>query len=187
MAIIGIKEPKSVNENVIFHYSENFNIPKTDCYELDTSFVSYLLSLDIAKYKTQIKNHYQPLQVLYFDRSGQMVSFQVNCYAGGFPNLKWERDNTLSTFPPKQQAPIDSILPLAEQLKYLRPLSKTTELASDKYDYIIVVYWSKFMGRQSKRLIRFVQGNCKLSRGKQVKIIYANNDNIFCLDDKKNK
>lgn len=187
MAIIGIKETEAVNEKDILSYSEKFNIPKADSYELDTSFSSYLFSLDTTRYKQQIKNHYQPLQAIYFDKSGQMVSFQVNCYAGGFPNLKWERDNTLSTFPPKQQAPIDSILPLAEQLKYLRPLSQTTDLAADKYDYIIVVYWSKFMDRQSKRLIHFIQDNCKLSRGKQVKIIYANNDNVFSLDDKKNK
>jgi hypothetical protein len=35
------------------------------------------------------------------------------------------------------------------------------------------------MGRQSKRLIHFVQENSKLEKEKKVKIIYANNDNIY--------
>lgn len=182
MALIGIKKPKPVKEKIILQYSEKFNIPKADSYELDTSFISYLYFLDTTQYKKQIKNHHQPLQALYFDKSGQMVSFQVNCYAGGFPNLKWDRNKILTTFPPKQQAPIDSILPLAKQLKYLRPLSGTTSLTTTNYDFVVVVYWSRFMGRQSKRLIHLIQDNCKLSGGKQVKIIYANNDNVFSMD-----
>jgi len=85
----------------------------------------------------------------------------------------------MTTFPPKQQAPIDSIVSLETQLKYLKPLSQTTKLLNDSYDYILIVYWNRFMGRQSKRLIRFVQDNSKLATGKKVKIIYANTDNIF--------
>lgn len=35
------------------------------------------------------------------------------------------------------------------------------------------------MGRQSKRLIGFVQDNVKLATDKRVKIIYVNTDNFF--------
>ncbi len=35
------------------------------------------------------------------------------------------------------------------------------------------------MGRQSKRLIHFVQENYKLAKDFNVKIIYVNTDNVF--------
>jgi hypothetical protein len=177
--LYGMKKTNTVDEKTIVQYAKKYNIPNADSYELDTTYFSYLFSLDTTKYNSQIKNHYQPLQVLYYDKSGQLTSFQVNCYAGGFPNLKWDRNEIMTTFPPKQQAPIDSILSIETQLKYLKPLSQTTKLLNDSYDYIVIVYWNRFMGRQSKRLIRFVQDNSILAIGTKVKIIYANTDNIF--------
>ena len=177
--LYGIKKMKIVDEKTIDRYAKKYNIPAADNYELDTAYFSYLFSLDTTQYKAQIKNHYQPLQALYYDDSGHLKSFQVNCYAGGFPNLEWDKDEIMTTFPPKQQAPIDSIVPLKTQIEYLKPLSQTEKITPDDYDYIVVVYWNRFMGRQSKRLIRFVQDNSKLETDKKVKIIYANTDNLF--------
>lgn len=174
-----MKKIKIVDEKTIVSYSEKYNIPIADSYELDTAYLSYLFSLDTTIYKFQIKNHYQPLQALYYDHLGYLKSFQVNCFAGGFPNLKWNRYETMTTFPPKIQAPIDSIISLDTQIKYLKPLSKTSKFTVENYDYIIIVYWNRFMGRQSKRLIHYVQENSKLEKEKKVKIIYANTDNIF--------
>lgn len=80
---------------------------------------------------------------------------------------------------------IDSIVSLETQLKYLKSLSQTSELSVDSYDYIVIVYWNRFMGRQSKRLIHFVQNNSNLEKEKKVKIIYANTYHIIdvCLID----
>ncbi len=177
--LYGVKKTKTIDEKTIARYTKRYNIPITDSYELDTAYFSYLFSLDTTKYKSQIKNHYQPLQALYYCKSGQLKSFQVNCYAGGFPNLKWDRNEIMTTFPPKQQAPIDSIVTLETQLKYFKPLSQTSKLSIESYDYLIIVYWNRFMGRQSKRLIHFIQDNSKLETKKKVKIIYVNTDNIF--------
>jgi hypothetical protein len=181
LGLYGMKDSRTVNEETIIRYSEKYNIPQADNYELDTSYVTFLFSLNTTKFKEQVKNHYQPLQSLYYDKSGQLKSFQVNCYTGGFPNLNWYRDNVLATFPPPQQAPLDSIVSLDSQFKYLQLLSKTNKFSVDNYDYIVIVYWNRFMGRQSKRLIHFVQDNHKLAGDKKVKIIYVNTDNIFAL------
>lgn len=181
-SIYGIKNIEAVDEQTIFRYAEKYNIPSTDIYEVDTAYISHLFSLDTTQYEEEIKNHYQPLQALYYNNSGHLQSFQVNCFAGGFPNLKWNRNETMTTFPPKQQAPVDSILPLDAHLKYLNPLSKTGKIKINDYDYIVIVHWNRFMGRQSKRLIRFVQDNCKLSEEAKVKILYANTDNLFSLE-----
>ncbi len=163
----------------ILNYGKKYNIPLNDIYKVDTTYISFLFSLDTIKFSKQIKNHYQPLQVLYYNNYGNLKSFQVNCYAGGFPNLKWDRDSIFSTFIPSQQAQLDSILPLATHLKYLVPLSQTEEVFNGNADFVIVVHWNRFMGRQSKRLVKIVQDNIKLSRDKTIKIIYANNDNLF--------
>jgi len=177
--IYGMHKIKAVDENTIARYANKYNVPLADNYELDTAYFSYLFSLDTSKYNLQIKNHYQPLQALYYDNSGQLKSFQVNCYTGGFPNLMWDRNETLSTFPPKEQAPIDSIVSLDTQMKYLKRLSQTEQHFFESYDYVVIVYWNRFMGRQSKRLIRYVQDNVKLETARKVKIIYVNTDNIL--------
>jgi len=180
--LYGMKKLKTVDEKTMVRYAKKYNIPAADNYELDTAYFSFLFSLDTIHYKEQIKNHYQPLQALYYSNSGHLKSFQVNCYAGGFPNLNWDRDEIMTTFPPKQQAPIDSIVPLKTQMKYLKLLSQTETISTDSYDYIVIVYWNRFMGRQSKRFIRFIQDNSNLETNKKVKIIYANSDNIFAAE-----
>ena len=177
--IYGIKKLKPVDEKTILHYSEKYNIPASVSYELDTSYITFLATLDTTQYKEERKNHYQPLQALYYNQAGQLQSFQINCYAGGFPNLNWDRNEIFSTFPPQQQAPVDSILPLGTLLHYLQPLSQSKEFTAEDFDYVVIVFWNRFMGRQSKRLIRFVQDNSNLALDQNVKIIYVNNDNIF--------
>ncbi|NBX78943.1 MAG: hypothetical protein EBQ94_00935, partial [Flavobacteriales bacterium] len=173
-SLYGIKKIKPIDETTILKYANKYKIPVADVYEIDSTYFSYLFSLDTIKFKSQIKNHYQPLQALYYNKTGQLLSFQVNCYVGGFPNLKWNRNETLTTFPPKQQAPIDSIVQLGTQMNYLNPLSKTEKFSMESYDYIVIIYWNRFMGRQSKRLIRFIIDNCKLEEKGKIKIIYAN-------------
>jgi len=181
--LYGIKNAKELDDQTIIRYSEKYHIPLSDNYKLDTAYLTFLSSLDSINFKEQIKNHYQPLQVLYYNKTGQLKSFQINCYAGGFPNLDWNRDSLFTTFPPREQAPIDSIISIDLQLKYIHPLSQTIDFSNENYEYIVIVYWNRLMGRQSKRLIHFVQENRKLAKDYKVKIIYVNTDNIFALTD----
>ncbi len=178
MGAYGIKESKPLSDQQILKYSAKFNIPEASSFKLDSSYLAFVFSLDTAKFKAQQKNHYQPLQVLYYDPSGKLLSFHINCFAGGFPNLNWNRNATFETFLPKQQAPLDSILPLEKHLPFLVPVnSQQHNFENSDFDYYVIVYWNRYMSRQSKRLINYVQENAKLSEGKKVKIIYANNDN----------
>lgn len=113
---------------------------------------------------------------MYYDQQGNLKCFIINCYAQGFPNLKWNKDGIFSTFPPMQQAPLDSIVPRDELFNYLKPLSKTRTTNPLDFDYTVIVFWNRVTGRQSKRLIQYVQSNSMLPANKRVKIIYANND-----------
>ncbi len=177
----GMKKPKPVDEVTIARFAGKYNIPPEDSYLMDTSFVSWLFEQDTSLHKWGIKDHYQPLQALYYNQMGELVSFQVNCYAGGFPNLQWERDSIFNTFPPLGQAKVDSLLPLGKLLTFIRPVGNSKPVDTEDLDYFIVVQWNRFMGRQSKRLIRLVQHNSLLAKEVNFKIIYVNTDNNFAF------
>jgi hypothetical protein len=175
--MMGLKNPKVISDKEIIKYSDKFNIPLEDSYKLDTAYYSYLFSLDTIQFKNEIQDHYQPLQALYYHKN-KLVSYQVNCYAGGFPKLDWNKDGIFDTFPPKQQAPLDSIFTSEQYLNYLIPLSGN-KLTISNYQYVVFVHWSRFMNKQSKHFIQVVQENSKLSKKESVKIIYINNDSFF--------
>jgi len=181
LKIYGLKSPGPIEEKDVLRYCKKYDIPPADCYQLDTAYMSFLFALD-TNYKQAVKNHYQPLQALYYT-SGQLSSFQINCYTGGYPNLLWERDSIMTEFPPREQAPLDSIVPLDVQLKYLLPTSATVaNQRLDTFDYVTVVHWNRLMGRQSKRFIRTVQKNRQLAGDLRVKVIYVNSDNVMALE-----
>ena len=179
LGLYGIKQPKPVDEKAIVHQAEKYNIPPEDSYILDRSYSSFLPPFDTVKHKEQHKNHNQPLQALYYNKEGQLQSYQINCYAGGFPNPKWNRNGMFTTFPPKQQAPLDTFITVAQQQKYFIPMAETKKIPLGEFDYVVIVYWNRFMGRQSRRLIQLVQANTKLAKDRSVKVIYVNNDNLF--------
>jgi hypothetical protein len=179
VGMMGLKNPKIISDKEIIKYSNKFNIPLTDSYKLDTAYYSYLFSLDTTKYKTEIHDHYQPLQALYY-HDDDFVSFQINCNTGGFSKLDWNRDGIFETFPPKFQNPIDSIFTIEQHLSFLNPIDPSKiKIDISKFEYIIFVQWNRFMNKQSKHLIKIVQGNSKLAKGKSIKIIYVNNDGFF--------
>ena len=184
--LYGMKKLRTVDNETIIEYSKKYNIPQAENYVLKETYVKFLESFDTTKYKEQIKNHYQPLQALYYDKNGRLKSFQINCYAGGFPNLDWNRDKIMTTFPPKQQAPIDTILPLDTLLNYMKPLFKTDKIKERNNDFTVIVFWSIFMGRQSKRLIHIVQENARLNKDRKIKMIFVNTDNFFASLNEEN-
>jgi len=174
--IAGLNEKKAVDEKTILLLSKENNIPTEDSFQLDTLYFSFL---SVVYNASQRNNHYQPLQALYYDKEGLLCVFIVNCYAGGFPNLKWNRNHALETFLPKQQAPVDSVLHLNLHLQFLKPMAGAKKISASYNDYTLVVYWSRFMGRQSTRFIKAIQKNSKLAQGKKVRVVYVNNDNFF--------
>ena len=179
-SIIGIKDAKRLTDEQIVKTSKKFKIDQTANYRLDTTFYTYIKSLDTAKYKAQQKNHIQPLQALYFNAKGELVKYYLNCYAGGFPQLNWNRNGNLETFLPKDQAPLDTILSLQKQIGFLKPVGTTSGQVMDQnYDHIVFVYWNKCTKRHSKTLIKNIKQNVSKANNTKVKLVYVNYDNVF--------
>ena len=179
LSCYGMRNPKPVDHTTIVKQAKKYHIPESDSYVLDTAYKEYVTTRGLPFTQENSYNHLQPLQALYFDSNNNLVSFQINCYAGGFPNLNWNRNNSMGTFPPNQQAPVDSLIPLNKLITFMQPLAGAQNIKTDNADYVVVVFWTKFMGRQSKRLIRYVQQNRQLAPDKKVKIVYVNADNLF--------
>jgi hypothetical protein len=112
---------KYLSQEDLENSRREFNLPKEKTFRLDTNYIRYLFSFDTTRYADQIKNHYQPIQALYYDRNGQLVSFHINCYAStGIPDsdLNWNQQNAFASFVPRTVAPVDSILPLNKHLSF---------------------------------------------------------------------
>ena len=179
LGVYGIHKPKAVTEAEIIRSAKQYKIPLANTYELDASYRDYILTNDTSLHRQAMKNHLQPLQAIYYSPEGKMLSFQVNCYAGGYPNLKWERNGNMNTFPPKVQAPLDSLVPISMQFKFLLGLSNSAVPQYEPGQPTLIVFWSKFMGRQTKRFIRILQENAELAQRDELSIFYVNADNIF--------
>lgn len=178
----GLKTIKPLSGEKIIRQGEQYMIPESDAFELDSTYYTFIKSLDTSRYKQVQKDHFQPLQAIYYAKTGHMCSFHINCYCGGFPNLKWNRNGNFDTFLPKQQAPLDSVFTLEKQLSFIQPLTNQEVINVTPFDYVIVVHWNRYMGRQSKRLIALVQKNARLNKQDRIKIIYVNSDNAYVYE-----
>lgn len=188
LSLYGLKKERVRSKTEIIRYAKKFNIPQTDLFILSKDYSYFLDSLDkiaIQKEKLQpypncfsslkVKNHYQPLQVSYYNSLGNLESFHLNCYAGGFPNLKW---NFSDGFVPKTQAPIDSLVSIGNYARFITHINGNKADIGIQ-DYYVFIHWGIFMGRQSKRFIGEIQDNLKLSKNQKVKVFYINVDNTF--------
>lgn len=187
LCMYGMKKEKERSTGDILKYAKKYKIPQDDVYVLSRAYLSFLDSLDkleINKHNLpiypdcfsspEVKNHYQPLQAAYYSDSGKLISFHLNCYAGGFPNLKWRNFNE---FVPKTQAPLDSLLSIENYMRFVTNINGNQN--TEPHNYYVFVHWGIFLGRQSKRFIKEVQNNVKLSKDSKVKIFYINVDNVF--------
>lgn len=174
-SIYGIREPQRMSQENIVIKGKRYNINQEDIHIIDFSFFTFLDSINrnainIPIYDV-IQNHCQPLQVMVFDSINRLCSYHTNCYAEGFPNLKWEG---FDVFPPTTATPIDTIITF-DILKAHISHSQDSIIKNQK-NYTVIVFWTTFMGRQSKRLITLMQQ--KIPKDK-AKLIYINIDALF--------
>ena len=164
-----------ISQQDISKEAEKVNLSEGEVYLMDSSFVDYLLSLDTSLFLFA-KNNYQPLQYKVFDSEGKLVSHLANCYAGGFPNLKW--DWMFDQFPPSVNNQLfDSLLTFEEAKKYFIPIGNVTE-SNTRKKYSDVVIWTAAFGRQNKRFLETVREFRETHAG-EANYYFVNFDNCF--------
>lgn len=178
LSTMGMKNPRIITEDEMYTFGRKWGMSIYFQQTLLSTYVDEVQKLD-SLHPTLAKNLLQPIQAMYFDSTGKLISYHINCLAGGYPNLNWNRNGNFDVFPAKTQAPCDSLVTLAWLLPHLKPLEYPCVKIKD-LDYTVVVFWSRFTGRQSRHLVEFVQQNLKLaSKETRIQIMYVNTDEIF--------
>ncbi len=128
---------------------------------------------------TLIRYYLQPIQALYYNTKDSLISYHVNCNAGGFPNLKWDRNGYFNSYPPKTQTVVDENFVLSDIIPFLKDFKTSNQptIKEGSNSRIIVIY-SLMMERQSKNLIDFIVSNYSVA--KETPDLYlVNIDNLY--------
>lgn len=185
----GIKDPVTLSNTEIANQAAKLKIPAESSFRLSSSYFNLLKGRDSLKPGSEvcspmITKYQQPLQALYFNKNGSLVSMHTNCYAGGFPLLKWNNQGQFSSFVPRSTVPItDSVVTLKTIWPYILPVNNASRLQAA--ETTVVVFWTGFMAKQSRELIKVVNKNVALSKG-SVAVLYVNVDNSFTSSELNN-
>ncbi len=180
--VMGIKKWKPLTREQILVEARKYKINEVNLFYCDSqSFKTAYFSLKKSD-KRLFKDLGQPLQLKFYDikRDSQFI-YLINCYLGGFPNIKWNRAGSLNFFPPKQ-GPIkrpDSLFSVKSNFAPLIPLENSSINNISNYDYLLMIHWSVFMGRQSKNLIKIAKKFVRNNADKSIEVVYVNMDNIY--------
>ena len=181
--MLGYHQPKRLSEKQHTRLLKRLSAEQDQSYVLDTGYYYLLNIFDTTEKRLQKKNHYQPIQALYFGHGQYPEAWFINCYAPGFPNLDWAGDGHFSTFPPRTAAPIDSLLSfdaLMREATAFTATSQQPQVAPDQA-YTVVVFWNRMMFRQCRRLNNVVRNHLGQS-GVPHRILYINNDNLYAFE-----
>jgi hypothetical protein len=99
---------------------------------------------------------YQPIQMMVYDSNHVLKSWEINCYAPGFPNLKWEKYINFDTIPPTplRANPYLEVLNKNVGFDFIVDLQGSKIALNKDYDYLFIAYYSLGLRRQSKRLLK---------------------------------
>lgn len=173
--IYGFSNPKFVTNIEMINIA--YGIDSNHTYKQKKGFNLFLDTLEKQGFSIAQNYYFQPLKVFYYEFDS-LKSIHVNCYAGGFPNLKWNKYNLFETFPPISQFKPDTLLPLSKHLNFIEDMDGNQPFLKNDVQYTVIVYWNYYTGRQAKRFIEIVNNNLKLVN-EEINILYINNDNLF--------
>ncbi len=176
--IYGIrKSPEKITLSNLEKFSKKRGI--RDYFILDTGYCKKLKAMS-QNQSENLKKFTQPLQIRVYDcKKDSMVAMAVNCDVGGFPNLNWKRyaklDSALMGFPQR----IDSTEKYKQQKRILFN-QKLKEISwIEPAEKEVFVYYSVFMHRQSKRLLRYVRKEVAKHKTASVRMHVVHGDFLF--------
>jgi len=186
--LMGIKDVKPLYTSDLPDLSIEFDISPDMFYLIDTtSFLQFLSSLPDT---SQLKHDfYQPLQVMAFDSTGRKYTHIVNCSIGGFKNLDWNKYGAFDSFPLScgKFYNSDTTVNLRRTFSFFYQ-QKGVGITNPDFstaDEIIVVFWVKFMKRQSQRLIDLINNYEEKFINKDIRVYYIALDNLYLKNTKK--
>lgn len=177
---VSLPNEKDNNNNTILKYSKKYSIPEQYSFYIDSTYFDDIINLKEHNYEL-FNDLMQPLQIRFFNKEEELISYYANCHVGGYPNLNWNAHGLWDTYPPKYYIEIDTQWSLSNEAIYYNSFDKNN-FNLDQFneaDLIISVYWTIFMKRQSKRLISLMQNYQQNNSDKNIIILYFNFDKVY--------
>lgn len=147
-------------------------------YILDTAYSRRFRQVQPTQ---NLSNFGQPLQIKVFDpQANRLIAHVPNCKVGGFPNLNWKGVANLDSLLAGKTMRPDSLESYQQAYSLLRG-PKLTELpdGSQQAEKEVWIYYTVFMKRQSKRLIRYVSKTLKGRESEQLRLRFIHADYLF--------
>ncbi len=180
---IGVKNNRHLSEEKIAKLQHRYGIDSRYSYYTDTIYNTYLAKTINKKDSAErgiYKTFSQPLIATYYIQKPTADMAIVNC--DGYMKmlrLTWNKHGEMDVFPPKYDTLHTNKIKLQEYLQCLKPLKGSAAINTIAgYDNVIVLHWVHFFTKNTKSLIKEVERNAKLAKGKTL-IVYVNADNVY--------
>lgn len=159
MGVYGVHNYDSYTIQQVDKAARKYGVRPKDAFIIDSLYYQHFGFAKKADVKGRVKDLFQPLQLRVYDVNGKLLAQYANCNVPpGLFNLNWKV--YLDTLPPnpKYSSANDTInkITLQTEFGYARPMYDGTRIASPTSKYYVVIYWSRFMGRQSRHFIKQV-------------------------------
>ena len=202
-SILGVKEIKPISDDELIYYSKKNKISNEASYSIDTTMFcsSFANNKELINNENALQDIIQPLQIRMF-KYNELIFFHANCYADGGLKLNWNKYNSFNSYPPSDSLKIEvsgkkyktifnsirnyqlknnqSIITLESSLETLNPIFKQN--FNSENEFVIMVYWSIFLNKQSKKLIQYITKYTHQHKDKKITLIFVNTDNVYLLD-----
>lgn len=178
-AMYGVKEINNKNFDEEYNlFKKSYNNNSQIIYGMIGKKFFKEIKNDTLFTKEEMQKLQQPIQCFYINDKQNIVSYFVNCDAGGFPNLKWDRNNAFQYFPPKNQKFV-----FESQSEVINLILSNIELENSnsiiKDNNSIIVLYSLTLKRQSQNLINEILTNLNKNNIKSYSLYLINIDQQF--------
>jgi hypothetical protein len=169
---LSISEPKVFPKEKLEKYfkKNKYHLYGKFCYYIDEKTID---SLKNFSYKNGWEKGFRPLQFKVFDSAGKLILQYASC-EGNIKKLK-----ILSSYPPMpiRYSPYlhDTTYTIIKEFSFIKNICNDTfDFYKNHYDLHIVIYWAKWMGKPSVKLVRRITSYKKKFSDKKINIIFVN-------------
>lgn len=169
VSMAGLRMPKIEDKASILKMLVRLNQDTNDVYTIDSMLFEKFRK---EKFKPNWTNGFRPIQIRVYDRRGIPVMQWASC-EGFLKEL-----GTFDSVPPRNINGLNSSLTLQEDLSQYFTLSgkRANIMASDGFDYTILIYFANYFPRWSRESFRQVDRYIKKHRDLKIKVYRINVD-----------
>ncbi len=175
--LYGVKKINGFDEKKYEKFISGIKDTSIDMYDvvIDSAQFMQIVTSDTSAFVR--KNFSQPIQILYFDSAGKLISFQANCYAkGSLSNLDWNTNDRFNEFPPVSAVPANN---LKTNINRYKTILNKIGYKKNK-DYVIIIFWTRMFEKISREAILTVFDNIKkFNENDKAAVILVNTDYFF--------